>query len=364
MGSEHRIEDARASREAKLDALQERVVAAVESLITGEDWMRTVEFMAHFRSRSFGNVLLIQTQHQEAYREGRVPEPIPTIVAGFQQWKKLGRSVLKGQGGYMIHAPVTGRFASANPADASSWRRLGNRETPKTGEVVRSQLVGVKPAFVWDVSQTDGAPVPERAEPVLLRGQAPAGLWDGLAEQVVQAGFTIRGALNSESIGGANGLTQFGSGTVTIRDDMDAAARVKTLAHELAHISLGHGSGEFGGGGIHRGRGEVEAESVALMVTATYGMDSSGYTIPYVSGWASEIPGRNPVDVVRSTGERVRSAAMRILESLPEPPTSDGSLIGLDRSFGQPKRNRELSRGPGRQTPGASRIDSRERHDF
>ena len=56
--------------------------------------------------------MLIYAQHFAAYNEGRVPEPTPTYVAGFHQWLSLGRSVAKGQHGYGILAPVTGRFAS------------------------------------------------------------------------------------------------------------------------------------------------------------------------------------------------------------------------------------------------------------
>src|SRR5690625_7009401 len=81
----------------------------------------------------------------------------------------------------MIFAPVTARFASATPADAASWRRLQRGEKPRAGEVARSKIIGVKPAYVWDVSQTSGNPIPERPGPVLLEGEAPDGLWEGLA---------------------------------------------------------------------------------------------------------------------------------------------------------------------------------------
>src|SRR5699024_3629593 len=70
---------------------------------------------------------------------------------------------------------VTGRFASANPSDPASWRRLNRCEKPKPGEVVRSKMIGLRPAYVWDVSQTAGDPLPEKPQPRLLTGEAPAG---------------------------------------------------------------------------------------------------------------------------------------------------------------------------------------------
>jgi hypothetical protein len=145
-----RDQDRRAARQAKLDVLSERLGQAVGQLATGEDWLRAIEFAARFRSRSFTNTLLIWLQHAEAYEQGRVPTPEPTYVAGFRQWQQLGRSVLKGQSGYMIRSPVTARFASTDPSNPASWRRLDRGEQPRSGEQVRIQMIGVKPGYVWD----------------------------------------------------------------------------------------------------------------------------------------------------------------------------------------------------------------------
>ena len=166
-------EEARAGRDAKLDALHEQLTNAVESLVSGDDWKQALEFAARFRARSFNNTLLIFVQHEAAFETGRVPEPVPTYVAGFKQWQALGRQVEKGQSGYMILAPVTGRFASFTPKVAESWRRLGRFEKPRPGEAVRSRMVGVRPAYVWDVSQTAGDPIPTPPSPRLLDGEAP-----------------------------------------------------------------------------------------------------------------------------------------------------------------------------------------------
>uniref|UniRef100_UPI001FE5561B ArdC family protein n=1 Tax=Agromyces hippuratus TaxID=286438 RepID=UPI001FE5561B len=315
-------------REAKLVELHEHLIASVETLVTGAEWKRALEFAARFRMRSFNNTLLIWWQHDAAYRQGRVPDPMPRYVAGFKQWQMLGRRVIAGQRGYMIFAPLTARFATSSPTDADSWRRLRRNERPRAGEVVRSRMVGVRPAYVWDVSQTDGRALPELPVPRLLRGEAPSGLWDGLAAIVRDEGFGLVMVTDASALRGANGLTDFKARAVMVRDDMDASARVKTLAHELAHVRM-HDPGSDAS--LHRGIGEVEAESVALMIGAAHGIDTSDYTIPYVSSWANFVQGKTPTEVIQETGERVRRAAAAILDQLPTAQYSAGDPPGLDR---------------------------------
>lgn len=324
-------EEARAARDAKLDALHDKLTAAVEQLVSGDDWRQALEFAARFRARSFNNTLLIWAQHQSAFETGRVPEPMPSYVAGFKQWQSLGRQVSKGQSGYMIFAPVMGRFASATPSVAESWRRLGRFEKPKPGEAVRSRLVGVRPAYVWDASQTAGDPIPEGPRPHLLEGEAPTGLWEGLAARVEAEGFAVLRVPHEDMIHGANGVTDFAALTVAVRENMDPAAQVKTLAHELAHVLL-HGP-DNAEAVQHRGIGEVEAESVALMVGAAHGMDTSSYTIPYVTGWAGNVDGKAPVEVVQATGERVRKTAATILDGLDTVQIGKGDPPGLVRDI-------------------------------
>lgn len=199
------------------------------------------------------------------------------------------------------------------------------------------ELLGELGRTRQDVTQTSGDPVPELPRPTLLQGQAPAGLWDGLADQITAAGFELRLVSSAAAIGGANGLTDFLAREVSVRMDMDEAAQVKTLAHELGHVLLhepteNRPSTELAADAtLHRGITEVEAESIALMVGAAHGLDTSSYTVPYVSTWAASVSGKSPVEVVQATAERVRSASLGILDQLDTQKVGDGSPPGLDR---------------------------------
>lgn len=324
-----------AEREAKLEALQQRLTEAVEGLVTGEDWRKALEFAARFRSRSFRNTALIAVQHAEAYEQGRVPAPTPTYVAGFKQWLALGRPVAKSQAGYQILAPRTARFASATPSDSTSWRRLATNEKPRPGETARTKMVGVRVAYVWDISQTESdAPIPTLPQPTPLAGTAPDRLWDGLADQITARGFDLRLVSDTKSIGGADGLTEYATKQVTIRTNMDDLNQVAALSHELGHCILhGPDNPEANADAMaHRWVREAEAQGVSLMVLAAHGLDTSDFTVPYVSGWATTVPGVSPVEVVQATAERVRRTALGILDRLDTAKISDGAPPGLERT--------------------------------
>lgn len=154
-------------------------------------------------------------------------------------------------------------------------------------------------------------------------------MWDGLATLVRAQGYSLRLVDRDRDLGGANGMTDYLTRSVAIRSDIDPAARAKTLAHELAYVEL-HGP-DHPDASLHRGIGEVEAESLALMIGAAHGLDTSDYTIPYVSTWATSVDGKTPVEVVQSSAERVRGAAVAILARLDTPQVGSGDPPGLSR---------------------------------
>jgi hypothetical protein len=150
----------------------------------------------------------------------------------------------------------------------------------------------------------------------LLDGEAPAGLWESLAGYITARGFRLERCATAAEINGANGVTDFGAETVTVRSDVSDAQAVKTLAHEAAHVLLHNPTDGFW---ACREVGEVEAESVAFIVCGHHGMDSSGYTFGYVAGWA----GRDS-EAVAKTARAVLGAARAIIDHT-DPETAEAA---------------------------------------
>jgi hypothetical protein len=309
----------------RVEELQGQIAGQVGQLLSSDEWKTWLDTAAKFHKYSFGNQLLILVQKPEA-----------DLVAGYGKWQQLGRQVRKGESGIGILAPVTARFATRTPGDDASWRRLGPRERPRFGEEVRTRLVGFKGTTVFDISQTDGDPLPgiRAGRGQLLQGAAPEGLWAKLAGLVEAGGFPVS---RGDPGGGANGVTRYGPPReVVVRDDVDDAQAVKTLAHEAGHILLGHGEAEHG---LHRGVKEVEAESVAYIVAAAHGLDTSSYTFPYVAAWASRAAAGadggplTVTDVVQATGQRVVKVAHKLLDATLPPDPLETSAREEARGF-------------------------------
>lgn len=278
-------------RQAKMEQAHAELTAAVTAISTGDDWRALLDLSAKFHSYSASNLAWLMSQ---ASRRGVEL----TRVGGFGTWIKLGRSVNKGEKGFMVLAPVVRKTEHAKDAGLDD-----EEDVATTG----TRLCGFKVAYVFDQSQTSGEAITEPAAICShLEGSGPEGAWEAAAELIRGAGFGLR---RDSLTGGRNGETNFTTRTVTVGADLSDAQSIKTLVHELAHIRCGH-EAEISGF-THRGVLEVEAESVAYLVCKELGLESDSYSFGYVTSWA-----RGDAEIVRKTADKVIRTAREILDAL------------------------------------------------
>lgn len=322
-------EKAEEERRQLVESLHDQLQEGVTKMRSGEDWKRWLSASARFHQYSPRNILLLLMQN-----------PDITHVASYRTWQSLGRQVVKGESALRVLGPVTRRV---EVLDAHGKPVLDDQGKSK----VAQQIVGVKPVPVFDISQTDGDPLPEPPRPTLLAGQAPEGLWEGLAARVKAEGFELR---RGDPGGAANGITDFGERVVIVRDDVDDAQAVKTLSHELGHVLMHNPFEQEVTAGLRvvcRGDAEVEAESVAYIIGQAHGLDTSDYTFAYVNGWS-----RHDEDAVLNTAVKVIDTAHAILGGLDTIPEQPEVAAQRDRATTLAERAQTITDQPAPQKVG------------
>jgi antirestriction protein ArdC len=201
-------------------------------------------FMATFRNYSMGNQILIYTQM-----------PTATLVKGFKGWNQYGRYVRKGEKGLMILAPLIGKPKT--------------RES-ESDEAAESQVFGFRAAFVFDVSQTDGQPLPDAG--IQEAKGDPGEYADRLRQFAAARNITLK-EVGADELGTAQGSSS--GGTIKLKSDLEKAASFAVLVHEVAHEILHQGEARRERK-TTRNQRELEAESVAFIVCTPVGLDHSG----------------------------------------------------------------------------------------
>jgi antirestriction protein ArdC len=269
-----------AQQAERVEQLTEAMSDRVAAIATGPEAREFVAFAARFRSRSPRNAALIYAQWEERCEKTGQDLPQPTQLAGYKQFQEMGRQVRRGEKGYQILSPVTARFVR----EGEEWRRLGPRERPAPGAEVQKKMIGVKPATVFDIAQTDGPEIPRPPEwAPLAAGEVPAGLREAVEAEIRREGFRLE-AIDGGTAGiGAEGSTHFATKVIEYNATRPANDQVATLLHELGHIKL-H-SPDNPAGSMHRGQEEFEAETFAHVVAGLHGMDTAASSDSYAAGW-------------------------------------------------------------------------------
>jgi hypothetical protein len=179
----------------------------------------------------------------------------------------------------------------------------------KDKEDPESVRVSFRAVAVFDVSQTEGEPLPEIV--TRLEGD-DNGVLAALKEFATSKGFRVV----EEEMGETNGSCSYRSPiTITLNPNRSLLQQAKTLAHELGHALLHCGENYTG----HDAKSamELEAESVAFVVLQHFGIDSGDYSFGYINHWAATGADLEPVIVqLKESGARIQKATNEIIGAM------------------------------------------------
>lgn len=286
-------------RKQQMKEITERLEQGVKDIFTSEMYTTYLRTMAKFHNYSFNNTLLIAMQRPDA-----------TLVAGFNAWKnKFNRYVKKGEKGIQIIAPA--------PIKEVEEREKIDKDTGlavlnENGEPEMERVEYVIPRFrvttVFDVSQTDGEPIPSLEVNELTASVKDYALLTAAIEQVSPVPIRF-----DEIEGEAKGYYSDIDKEICIQVGMGESQTIKTMIHEVAHAML-HNSDFMKQRGEEKDRltKETEAESIAFTVCSALGIDTSDYSFPYVVSWASG----KEMKELKDSMDTIRLTAADFLEKL------------------------------------------------
>lgn len=286
-------------RKQQMKEITERLEQGVKDIFTSEMYTTYLRTMAKFHNYSFNNTLLIAMQRPDA-----------TLVAGFNAWKnKFNRYVIKGEKGIQIIAPA--------PIKEVEEREKIDKDTGlavlnENGEPEMERVEYVVPRFrvttVFDISQTDGEPIPSLEVNELTASVKDYALLTAAIEQVSPVPMRF-----DEIEGDAKGYYSDADKEICIRVGMGESQTIKTMIHEVAHAML-HNSDFMKKNGEEKDRltKETEAESIAFTVCSALGIDTSDYSFPYVASWASG----KEMKELKDSMDTIRLTAADFLEKL------------------------------------------------
>jgi len=204
-----------------------------------------LETVSRFHNYSLGNQLLIAFQR-----------PSATRVAGFHTWKSLGRFVKKGAKGIAILAPMTFKGKTTENEDGSA------EQSPS--------YIRFRSVTVFDISDTDGQPLPE----IGTTNGDPGAYLDTLKKFIASKSITLE---YTDDIRPALGTSS--GGTIKIALGLTPAEEFSVLVHETAHELLHHGSDRPTSKTVR----ETEAEATAFAVSKHIGLDTGTAAHDYIA---------------------------------------------------------------------------------
>lgn len=297
----------------KVQEITEKLEQGIKELFESEKYKTYLNTMSKFHNYSFNNTMLIAMQKPDA-----------TLVAGFKDWQKnFDRHVKKGEKGIRILAPAPYKIKEErDKIDPVTQELLLDKNGNPQKEEVEITIPAFRAVSVFDLSQTDGKPIPELTAKELLSDV------EGYQDMIRAVEAISPVPIELEEIAGdSKGYYDREAKRIAVQENMSESQTLKTMIHEVAHSKL-HSKEVEQDEQMRKDRNtkEVEAESVAYTVCQHFGIDTSDYSFGYIAGWSS---GRDTKEL-RSSMDTIRKTASEL-------------ITGIEEQLQELQRDREVS---------------------
>ena len=287
----------------KVKEITDKLEEGLKELFESEKYKSYLTTMSKFHNYSFNNTLLIAMQKPEA-----------TLVAGYQAWQKnFNRHVNKGERGIRILAPAPYKIKEErDKLDPVTGEVMLDKDgTPQTEEV-EIKIPAFRAVSVFDVSQTDGEPLPELEAKELLSTV------EGYEDFINAITYVAHAPIGFEDIPGASkGYFNIEKNRIAVQEGMSESQTLKTMVHETAHSMLHNkevNKEDILAPAKDRNTKEVEAESIAFTVYNHFSIDTSDYSVGYIAGWSN---GKDMKEL-KSSLDTIRRTASELITGIEE----------------------------------------------
>lgn len=256
-------------------ALNQHLQEGIKDYFDSDNYKNFLEGMSHFNNYSVRNIQLIKAQLPEA-----------SMVASFNEWKKRNGHVNKGEKALYVQAPVTviKKDADGKPVINAD---TGEKET----------FTYFKPVPVFDISQVSPVEGKELDLPK-MGGAIPSQINKEYYQNVYRSLRDISQKENGipirfRELEKSDGFYSPKTNEITIKKGMTYEQTLSTLIHEMAHSELHNKKSltERFEGKLTRSSKELQAESVAYVVSNHLGFDTSNDSFAYLASWSQEPDG-------------------------------------------------------------------------
>ena len=292
----------------RMREITDRLETGIMDLFESRRFQAYLDTMARFHNYSFNNTILIAMQGGQ-------------LVAGYNKWRdEFHRNVKKGEKGIKIFAPAPYKVKKEVPKLDEQGQPVRDKDGTPVTEQKEIQVPAFKIVSVFDVSQTEGEPLPTLGVEELTGDVERYQDFFKALEQTSPVPMAFE-----DIPGGSHGYYHLTEKRIAIQENMSELQTLKTAIHEIAHAKL-HAIDpeapvtEQADRPDSRTR-EVQAESVAYTVCQHYGLDTSDYSFGYVAGWSS---GKD-LKELRASLETIRATAHELITTI------DGHLAELQQ---------------------------------